>query len=109
LINIFKQQGKDVTGVQSLFNDISTQLTTIQTTLASDLTTVEGITAGPTNQATFTQIRQDLTQIVQTNFAKIRTDFSQMRQNFHQFLGISGTPNATTSASPYASPSATPK
>lgn len=109
LVTIFQTQGKDVSGLQSLFNDTNTQLSTIQSTVASDLTTVEGITTGSNNQATFTKVRQDLTQIIQTNFGKIRTDFAQMRQDFRQLIGSTGTPNATTSASPYASPSASPK
>ena len=101
LINTYKSQGKDVTQLQSLLDDISTQLQTINTTLTKDATTVDGVSLASheTAQATFTQVRQDLTQIVQVDFAKIRSDFEQMRSQFKQFTESTGTTTSSQSAS----------
>lgn len=86
LINTYKTQGKDVTQMQNLLNDISSQLQTISTTLTTDATTVQNVsvTSNTTAKATFVQVRQDLAQIVRAGFAKIRSDFAQMRPLFKQ-------------------------
>ena len=89
LINTFKSQGKDVTQLQTLLNDVSTQLQTINTTLTNDITTVQNVsvTSGVSSAETaFTRVRQDVAQVVRTGFAKIRQDFSQMRTLFHQLI-----------------------
>ncbi|MDE2026851.1 MAG: hypothetical protein KGJ07_10295, partial [Patescibacteria group bacterium] len=72
LIDTFKSQGKDVTQLQTLLDDISSQLKTVDATLAKDTTAVEGVSVASKDTAkiTFTQVRQDLAQIVRSGFAK---------------------------------------
>ena len=113
LINTYKSQGKDVTQLQALLNDISSQLQTINTTLNNDSTTLSNVSVSSESSAktTFTQIRQDLSQIVRTGFAKIRSDFAQMRPLFKQLIVPAKSPNASPSAaqtSTAPSPSTTP-
>ena len=113
LINTLKAQGKDVSQLQPLLDDISSQLLTITTTLTKDETTVEGVTLTTQNGSTvFTQVRGDLSQIVRSGFAKIKSDFSQMRPIFqHLILPNSGTkptgtaiPTSSVTGSSSASP-----
>lgn len=104
LINTYKSQGKDVTQLQTLLNDISSQLQTINTTLTKDTTTVQGISVSSksTAQTTFTQVRQDLAQIVRTDLAKIRSDFAQMRPLFKQIIvtkQVTSSPSHTVTTS----------
>jgi hypothetical protein len=113
LINTEGSAGKDVTELNTLLADITSQLTTINNTLASDLATVQGITVTSTNSKdVFSKVRQDMAQIVRADFAKIRSDFGKMRETFHQlFTGsiknatISG---ETKSPKPSATPISTP-
>jgi len=108
LINTFKSQGKDVSQIQSILNNLSSQLQTIGTTLSNDITTVQNISVTTTDpQSAFTQVRQDIAQIVQAGFGKVRADFVQIRQLFHQL--IFGNPAGSTSPIPTtASGSPTP-
>jgi len=110
LINTYKSQGGDVTQLQSLLTDISTQLQTINTTITNDISTVEGVstTSSSGASATFSKVRQDISQIVKTDFVKIRTDFSQMRPLFKELINKkpSGTPSQAAPSTAVASPSA---
>lgn len=107
LINTFKAQGKDVTQLQSLLDDVSSQLQTINTTLTSDITTVEGIsTTTQGASTTFSKVRQDIAQIVKTDFAKIRSDFVQMRPLFKQLINPTPSVASGSATETPASPSA---
>ncbi len=100
LINNFKSQGKEVTQLQSLLDDVSTQLQTINTTLTNDTTKIQNVSISTQDaKATFVQVRQDIAQIVRTDFAKIRADFAQMRSTFRQLLG-SVSPSPTSTSTP---------
>lgn len=99
IINTLQSQGKNVTQLQTLLNDISTQLTTINTTLTTDTNTIQNVTVSSGNSATFTQVRQDITQIVRGGLNTIKSDFQQMRPLFKQLIiGTSITPQAATVA-----------
>lgn len=100
LINTLKAQGKDTSQLQPLLDDISSQLQTINTTLASDITTVQNIsTTTKRNPSDFSKVRQDISEIVRSGFAKIKSDFEKMRPLFKQLVGTvsttSGTPTGT--------------
>lgn len=101
LINTFQSQGKDISQIQPLLNDISSQLQTINTTLSNDITTVQNVSATSTDpQSAFKQVRLDITQIVQSGFAKIKSDFAQIRKLFYQLIfnnptGSTGSPTTT--------------
>jgi DNA repair exonuclease SbcCD ATPase subunit len=99
LINTLKSQGQDVTQLQALLDDISSQLQTINTTLTNDATTVEGVSVSSESTAhtTFVKIHQDLSQIVKTDFGKIRSDFEQMRTLFKQIISPGKDKNASSS------------
>ncbi|HWY78870.1 MAG TPA: hypothetical protein VNW29_00775 [Candidatus Sulfotelmatobacter sp.] len=99
IITTFKSQGKDVTQVQNLLNDIATQIQTINTTLSSDVTTIEAVSTATTGaSSTFGKVQQDIAQIVRTGFAKIRSDFGQMRPLFKQLISgqQSGAPQSAS-------------
>jgi len=100
LIDTYKTQGKDVTQMQTFLNDISSQLQTINTSLSTDATTVQNVsvTSNTTAKATFTQVRQDLAQIVRGDFAKIRSDFAQMRPLFKHVSNPNQSPTSSHSA-----------
>ncbi|HVA96324.1 MAG TPA: hypothetical protein VND99_01595 [Candidatus Acidoferrales bacterium] len=114
LINTYKSQGKDVTQLQTLLDDISSQLQTINTTLSKDSSSVQDVSVSSkdTAKTTFTQVRQDLAQIVRTGFAKIKSDFAQMRPLFKDIIkankptasGSATQTTTTTSPSPEVSP-----
>ncbi|MCL5797314.1 MAG: hypothetical protein M1366_00745 [Patescibacteria group bacterium] len=100
LINTFQSQGKNVSQLQSLLNDASSQLQTINTTLTNDITTVQNVSVNSGTsgaETTFAQVRQDIAQVVRAGFAKIRSDFSQMRTLFHELI-IAGQPVSSSSA-----------
>lgn len=103
LITTLSSQGKNVTDIQTLYTDINNQLTTINSTLSTDQTLVEGVTATTTTPNTvFVQVRQSLAQVVRTDFAKIREDFGQMRGDFMQVFKTNPTvtPKVTTTPEP---------
>ncbi len=109
LINTFKAQGKDVTQLQNLLNDVSTQLQTISATLTSDVTTIENVSVTTQGASTiFAKTRQDIAQIVRADFARIRSDFAQMIPLFTQIIrisqqGASQSANQTTTITPASS------
>lgn len=118
IIDSFKSQGKDVTQLQSLLDDVNTQLQTISTTLSKDSATVQGVTLTTQDKsAAFVQVREDLSSIVKTDFIKIQSDFTQMRPLFKAIIspakvtpttGPTGTePTVTGSESQTTSPSPT--
>ncbi len=81
LINTLKTQGKDVSNLQALLDDINSQLQTINTSLSSDKSKVEAVSISTQYYASiFIQVRQDLAS-VRADFAKIRKDIGQMRAN----------------------------
>jgi len=87
LINTFKSNGDDVTQLQSLLSDVSSQLQTINTTITNDTATVENIsTTSQPASGTFSNIRNDITQVVRSGFSKIRSDFEQMSPLFKQII-----------------------
>ncbi len=113
LINTFRSQGKDVSQLQSLLNDVSSQLQIINTTIANDMTTIQNVSISTQNPSSvFSQVHQDIAQIVRSGFTKIRSDFSQMRPLFHQLIfthsSITITPTQTTSPTNTSSSSPTP-
>ncbi len=86
LINTSKSQGKDVSKLQSLLDDINSRLTTIGTALANDKTIIQGVSVNTTNpQTIFTQIRKDLAN-VRANFAQIRYDIGIVRVEFRTII-----------------------
>jgi DNA repair exonuclease SbcCD ATPase subunit len=100
LINTYKSQGKDVSQLQTLLSDISSQLQTISTTLATDKTTMNNVSTTTKDSSTiFAKVRQDLSQIVTTDFPKIRSDFAQMRPLFKQLINPGHEGTASHSAS----------
>jgi len=122
LITTFKSQGKDVTQLQSLLDDISSQLQTVNTTISADMITVQNIstTSKPTTNQ-FSKVKQDISQIVRAGLGKIKTDFDQMRPLFKQLISqkqasptpssaaVSTTPaQVSPTVSVTASPSTTP-
>lgn len=110
LINNLKAQGKDTSQLQPVLDDISSQLQTINTTLSTDITTVQNIsTTSKRNPSDFSKVRQDIAQIVKGGFAKIRSDFEKMRPLFKQIIGTDSlTPGAPTSAEPTTAVTVTP-
>ena len=106
LINTLKSQGKDVTQLQSLLTDASSQLQTINTTITSGITTVENIpTTSQPASGTFSSIKTNITQVVKTAFAKIRSDLSQMRPLFKQLISQGSTTPAPSQAATTTTPS----
>jgi len=110
LINKLKTDGKDTTQLQSSLDDIASQLQTINTTLATDIATVQNIsTTTKRNPSDFSKVRQDIAQIVRSGFAKIRSDIAKMRPQFNQLIGtVSVTPGAPTGTEPTTSVTETP-
>lgn len=102
LINTLKSQGKDVSQLQPLLDDVSTQLTTIDTTIGTDITTVQNVSVSnnTTAKATFSKVRQDISQVIKGGYAKIRSDFSQMRPLFKTAIGVGGTTKVTPTVAP---------
>lgn len=99
LLTDLKNQGKDTTGAQNALNDISTQLTSINTTLATDKALIQGVNVTSTNpQSVFVQVRKDLA-TVRSEFAKIRADFAQMRDQIKIILPKGEVTTHPTSAS----------
>jgi hypothetical protein len=100
LITTFKSQGKDVTQLQSLLDDITSQLQTINTTISADITTVQNIS--PTSKPTtdqFSKVKQDISQIVRAGLGKIKSDFDQMKPLFKQLISQKqGTPTPSSAA-----------
>lgn len=87
------------TALQGLVADVNTQLTTINNHLTSDKTTIVALTVQSTDpETTFTQVRQDLAQIVREDFAKIRADFGQMQGLVIQLFKASA--NTSPSSTP---------
>lgn len=105
LINTLKSQGKDVSNLQSLLDDINKQLSTISTKLATDKQTVMAVTPQTANPgATFASVRQDLASVRQ-DFATIRHDVGQMRVDFKgQFQVNAGNPKTTPTLTPTPTP-----
>lgn len=91
LINTFKNEGKDISVLQGLLDDVNLQLSTINTTLANDKTKLETLNTTSDFQTVFVQVKKDLAG-VRSNFAKIRNDIAQMRTNFR---GIRKSTNPT--------------
>lgn len=102
LINTQKAEGKDVSGLQMLLNDVSTQIQSINSALASDSAKVQAVstTSNPADaRGVFTQVRQNLENTVRGSVVKIHTDISQMRPLFRRlFLLKSVPPQASQSA-----------
>lgn len=88
-IDSLKLQGKDTTNLQNLLNDVNSQLSTINSHLSSDKSSIEAVTLTDATGAhsVFVTVRQDLAQNVRANFAKIRSDFAQMREDLHIVFG----------------------
>lgn len=110
LINTLKSQGKDVSQIQTLLNDVSSQLQTINSTLSADITTVQNIptTSSPAT-GTWAKIKSDINTIVRADLAKINSDFKQMRPLFKQLISKpSGTPAPSQSVTPTTAPSGVP-
>lgn len=118
-INTLQSQGKDISGLTPLVNDISSQLQTINTTLTNDIATVQNVSITTDPKTTFTQVKQDLQDIVHVDFQKIRSDISQMRTIIKGFkpnkptgavtvTSIPTTPVATTTATPTLTVTPTP-
>lgn len=110
LINTSQSKGANVTQLQSLLNDVSSQLQTVNATITTDIITVEHIpTTSKSAAGTFSNIRTNITQVVRTGFAKIRSDIEQMRPLFKQMIlqnGVTPTPQAV-SVTPTVAPSVT--
>jgi hypothetical protein len=108
LIDTFKSNGDDVTQLQALLSDVSSQLQTINTTITADITKVQNVsTTSSPAEGTFSSVRSDVTQVVKTGLAKIRADFEQMRPLFKQIVSQkTGTPTSSQAAT--TSPSGTP-
>lgn len=105
LINTFQSQGKSVSQIQTLLADVSSQLQTINTTLTNDTTTIQNVNVATQNKsATFTQVHQDIAQIIHAGFAKIQSDFAKMRSLFHQLIFpsslVTTTPTVTCTPRP---------
>lgn len=110
LINNLKSQGKDVTKLQALLDDVNSRLTSINAQLASDKTSVLGVTVSTSDpKSIFEQVRKDLAGVRQS-IAQIRHDFGQMRETFKIIItgGNSGNGSASVSSSPSATPSPRP-
>ncbi len=100
LIDNLKSQGKDVSGLTPLLSDISSQLSTMQTTIDTDITTVQGVTINSANpEVTFSKVKADINAIIKTGFNKIREDIEQMRLIFRQIIIGSATNPISTSSS----------
>lgn len=96
IISTLSTAGKDVSGLNTLLTDISTQVSAINTTLSTDISLVQGVSAATADpQTVFSQVRQDIAQIVRTDFVKIRTDFAQMRTLFRMLISGGATPAAS--------------
>lgn len=111
LADNLKSQGKDTSKIQSLIDDINNQLSTINSKLSADKTTVMGVSISTQDpQATFVQVRKDLSS-VRSAFAQIRHDIGQMRVDFQSIIKVTGnfnTKNSTGSSTPNSTSSATP-
>ncbi len=106
LISNLKSQGKDVSKLQTLLDDINTNLSTISTKLASNKQTVLSISAS-SNPSVFAPIRQDLA-AVRSEFAQIRHDIGQMRVEFQTVIKATLNQSASSSPAPSPSPTTTP-
>ncbi len=111
LINTLKSEGKDVTQLQSLLDDVNNRLTSINNQLSSDKTLVLAITVSSTDsKSTFTQVRKDLAGVRQS-LAQVRHDFGRMKDAFEKVIdgeSSSSSPTPSASATPTSSPTATP-
>ena len=89
LIDTLKNEGKDVSSLEQLFDDMTSRIQAINTTLLNDKTKLASITLS-TSDATpiFVEVRQDLAK-VRSEFAKIRYDIAQMRADFKIVLKTS--------------------
>lgn len=96
LINNLKSQGKDVSQLQPLLDDINANLSTISTKLAADKQAVLAVTVS-SNPSVFAPVRQDLA-TVRSDFAKIRSDIGQMRVDFQSAIKANTTQSASSSA-----------
>lgn len=109
-MNTLKSEGKDVTQLQSLLDDVNGRLTAINNQLSSDKTLVLGVTISTSNpKSSFTQVRKDLATVRQ-NLAQVRHDFARMRSTFRIIItgGNSEKGSATVSPTPSESPTSTP-
>lgn len=99
LINNLKSQGKDVSALQPLLDDINSQLSTISSKLTQDKSTVLAVTATTSDpHSVFVSVRQDLSAVRQ-DFSKIRSDVGQMRQAFKGAIhNTTGGPTSSSSA-----------
>lgn len=111
LVNNLKSEGKDVTQLQSLLDDVNSRLTSINNQLSSDKTLVLAVTISSTDpKSTFTQVRKDLAGVRQS-LAQVRHDFGKTREAFEKAINgenSSSSPIPSTSATPTSSPTATP-
>lgn len=105
-INKLKAQGKDVSKLQALLDDINSNLSMASSKLASDKGTVISISAS-SNPSVFAPIRQDLAD-VRSEFAQIRHDIGQMRVEFQAVIKASTNQSVSTSPSPSPLPTTTP-
>ncbi len=97
-------QGKDVSGLNTILVDISSQLSSVNATIASDISLLNGVTASSSNaKDILAQVKTDLNTIVKTDFVKIREDFKQLRNLFHQTI-TGSTSSPEESESPHPSP-----
>lgn len=97
LLNTLKGEGKDTTAAQNALNDASTQISNINTLLATDKTLVTNVQIGTTDpQSIFVQVRKDLA-TVRADVAKIRSDFQTIRVSLKS-TGI--TPTTPPSVTP---------
>ncbi|MCL5411329.1 MAG: hypothetical protein M1150_01120 [Patescibacteria group bacterium] len=100
LIDSLKFQGKDVTALQALLNDINNQLSTINVQLSTDKSNVLGVSVSTSSpKEVFDQVQNDLAH-VRNGFTKIRSDVAQMRKGFR--IVLNNNPSSTPSASPSA-------
>lgn len=86
LINNLQSQGKNVTGLNTLLGEVTTQLQTITTTITNDLNLVQNVSPTSDPKDTFIKVRKDIAQTIHQGFAKIRSDFAQMRIVFKQVI-----------------------
>ena len=106
LINNLQTQGKDVSQLTPLISDINTQLQTIMTTFTTDITVVQGVTPATTDpQTVFKQVKNDIQNVIKTDFAKIRQDIGQMKTIFKQ---LHPEPHPTKNPAPTVAPTSVP-
>lgn len=102
IISSFQSQGKDISQLTPLMNDINTQLQTINTLVTTDLASIQSIqitTEG--SQTSFSKVKSDMQTTVHTGFGSIIKDITQMRPIFQQLiLGISPKPSTANSGNP---------